>query len=126
MFDLVPTTKWLLRLDGIETAGGDTSPGAHSHPGSGIRCLLSGEWHVRSEQGEESDNVAPGDCWYEEGSYPIYGRDKIVKPAKTLRCMILPPEFETNPDTAIWIEAHVKPKHKSDWRKYVNKVVYLR
>jgi hypothetical protein len=126
MFELVPTSKWLFRLDRIDAPGGDPDAGRHSHPGSGIRCLLGGELRVRSDKGENSDNVIPGDCWYEEGAYPVWGGDDIVKGGNILRGMVLPTLYETNPDTAIWIEAHVMPKHKCEWKKYVNRVITLR
>jgi len=69
MFELVPTSKWLFRLDCIIDNQGST--GLHSHPGSGIRCMLNGQLRVRSDKGESSDNCEPGDAWYEEGSYPL-------------------------------------------------------
>ena len=69
MFELVPTSKWLFRLDCIYENRGST--GLHSHPGSGIRCMLEGHLRVESDKGESSDNRLTGDCWYEEGSYPL-------------------------------------------------------
>ena len=69
MFELVPTSKWLFRLDCIEGFQGST--GLHSHPGSGIRCLLDGHLRAESDKGEDSDNRTRGDVWYEEGSYPL-------------------------------------------------------
>ncbi len=65
MFELVPTSKWLFRLDCIYNNRGST--GLHSHPGSGIRCMLKGHLRVESDKGESSDNRLTGDCWYEEG-----------------------------------------------------------
>ena len=66
MFELVPTSKWLFRLDSIYNNRGST--GLHSHPGSGIRCMLEGHLRVESDKGESSDNSITGDCWYEEGA----------------------------------------------------------
>ena len=68
MLELVPTSKWLFRLDSIIESEGST--GLHSHAGSGIRCLVSGKFHVQSQKGEESVSENPGDAWYEEGAYP--------------------------------------------------------
>ena len=56
MFELVPTSKWLFRLDCIYNNRGST--GLHSHPGSGIRCMLEGHLRVESDKGECSDNSA--------------------------------------------------------------------
>ena len=41
MFELVPTSKWLFRLDGITDIMGTT--GLHSHPGSGVRYMIEGQ-----------------------------------------------------------------------------------
>ncbi len=122
MFELVPTSKWLFRLDAIIDNEGST--GLHSHPGSGIRCLLEGHLRVESDKGECSDNRRPGDAWYEEGSYPLVSTSDPGEKATFLRGMILPPEYIKYPDTAIWIEG--KKTCKSDWKCYVQKVVTLR
>jgi hypothetical protein len=122
MFELVPTSKWLFRLDSIVNNEGST--GLHSHPGSGIRCMLEGHLRVESEKGESSDNGRPGDAWYEEGSYPLISTSDPGEKATFLRGMVLPPEYMKYPDTAIWIEG-VK-SCKSDWKNYVQNVVTLR
>jgi hypothetical protein len=122
MFELVPTSKWLFRLDSIVNNEGST--GLHSHPGSGIRCMLEGHLRVESEKGESSDNRQPGDAWYEEGSYPLVSTSDPGEKATFLRGMVLPPEYIKYPDTAVWIEG-VK-SCKSDWKNYVQNVVTLR
>jgi len=122
MFELVPTSKWLFRLDAIVDNEGST--GLHSHPGSGIRCMLDGQLRVRSDKGESSDNTRPGDCWYEEGAYPLVSTSDPGNKATFLRGMGLPPEYDKYPDTAIWIEG--TKTCKSDWRSYFQKVVALR
>jgi hypothetical protein len=122
MFELVPTSKWLFRLDSIVDNEGST--GLHSHPGSGIRCMIEGQLRVESEKGECSDNRRPGDAWYEEGGYPLVSTSDPGEKATFLRGMILPPEYSRYPDTAIWIEG-VK-SCKSDWKNYVQNVVTLR
>jgi len=124
MFELTPRTKWFYRLDSIYDKGA-SSTGLHSNPGSGIRCLLSGDLHVRGTVAEESDNVNPGDYWYEEGTYPIvsttYGDE--VKTA-FVRGMILPVEFaEISKNPAMWIEG--PPKAIASWKCYAKQVVRL-
>lgn len=130
MFELVPTSRWLFRLDCILNAEGAT--GLHAHPGSGIRCMLSsnGECRVKSEKGEESVSRNPGDVWYEEGSYPI---DSIRPPGVQttfLRGMIFPPEFENFYDTVIWMEGQRKggggENSKKFVKHYLQKIVTLR
>jgi len=122
MFEMMPRQQWLFRLDSIY--GNTGSTGLHSHPGSGIRCLLSGNLHVRGTLGEESDNVKLGDCWYEEGCYPIVSSTWGDDPTAFLRAMVLPVEYAEYPDTAMWIEG--EKVVKSSWKSYSQQVVRLR
>jgi len=121
MFGLYPTTKWLFRLDCIVDNQGST--GLHSHPGSGIRCMIEGHLRVESDKGESSDNWNPGDAWYEEGSYPLISTSDPGEKATFLRGMILPPEYHKYPDTAIWIEG--SKKCIAGWKSYFQTVVTL-
>jgi hypothetical protein len=121
MFELVPTSKWLFRLDAITDMMGST--GLHSHPGSGIRCMIEGQMRVESDKGESSDNRRPGACWYEEGSYPLVSTSDPGNMAHFLRGMVLPPEYDRYPDTAIWIEG--EKKVSAGWRNYVQSIVTL-
>ena len=121
MFELVPTSKWLFRLDSIYNNQGST--GLHSHPGSGIRCMLKGHLRVESDKGESSDNWLTGDCWYEEGSYPLVSTSDAGETADFLRGMVLPPEYDKYPDTAVWIEG-TKSCH-SEWKSDAQTVVTL-
>ena len=122
MFELAPRTQWLFRLDCIYDNIGST--GLHSHPGSGIRCLLAGNLHVSGVIGEESDNVVRGDCWYEEGSYPIVSTTYDEVPTSFLRGMVLPVEYAQYPDTAMWIEG--EKAVKSSWKSYSQQIIRLR
>ena len=119
MLEMVPTSKWLFRLDTI--IGFEGATGLHAHPGSGIRCLVDGEMHVRSEKGESSDNTQPGDTWYEEGSYPVVSTGSK---ATFLRGMVLPPEFDKYPYTVYWIEG-VQPSGRR-YKCYFQKAITLR
>lgn len=121
MFALVPTSKWLFRLDSIVDNEGST--GLHSHPGSGIRCMIEGHLRVESDKGECSDNWKAGDAWYEEGSYPLVSTSDPGEKATFLRGMVLPPEYAKYPDTAVWIEG--TKTCKSDWKSYAQSVVTL-
>jgi hypothetical protein len=122
MFELVPTSKWLFRLDCIVEFQGTT--GLHSHPGSGIRCLIDGHLRTESEMGENTDNRGFGAVWYEEGAYPLVSTVDPNLKATFLRGMILPPEFAIYAETATWIEGH-KATYK-DWKLLAQKVVTLR
>ena len=122
MFELVPTSKWVFRLDSVINNEGST--GLHSHPGSGIRCLLEGHLRVESEKGECSDNWHPGDAWYEEGSYPLVSTSDEGEKASFMRGMILPPDYVRYPSMAVWIEG--RKLCKNDWKSYVLKLITLR
>jgi len=122
MFEMYPTTRWQFKLDCIYNNVGST--GLHAHPGSGIRCLLSGNLNTVSEKGEDTLNYNAGDCWYEEGAYPLISTTDEGKKAAFLRGMILPPEYAQYPDTAIWIEG--EKKCESDWKGYVSQIIHLR
>jgi hypothetical protein len=123
MFELVPTSKWLFRLDSIIGMQGTT--GLHSHPGSGIRCMLEGQMRVESDKGESRDNRGTGSVWYEEGSYPLVSTTDPGNTATFLRGMVLPPEYArfTDAESPTWIEG-VKPC-TNDYRNYVQTVVTL-
>jgi hypothetical protein len=125
MFELVPTSKWLFRLDKI--IGFEGTTGLHSHPGSGIRSLLSGHLRAESDKGEESDNRNPGDVWYEEGAYPLVSTvDPGIK-TTFLRGMVLPPEYVGHQDSANWIGERAEgegPKLEG-WQGLVLQVVTL-
>lgn len=121
MFELYPKSKWLFKLDSIINHTGTT--GLHSHPGSGIRCMLEGEFDIESNFGESFLGVKKGDAWYEEGAYPLVSTSPDGVETTFLRGMILPPEYEKYPDTAMWIEG--AKTHHSEWKLYSQQLVTL-
>lgn len=125
MFELVPTSKWLFRLDTIIGFQGTT--GMHAHLGSGIRCLLHGHLRAESNKGESSDNREPGDTWYEEGAYPLVSSvDPGIK-TTFLRGMVLPPEYLGLHDSPIFLtDSPEAGATVDDWRALAVEVVTLR
>jgi hypothetical protein len=121
MFELFPKQKWLFKLDCIIKHTGST--GLHSHPGSGIRCMLDGEFKIESAFGECFYGLKNDDPWYEEGAYPLVSTAPDGVETTFLRGMILPPEYDQYPDTALWIEG-VKPC-ESDWKLYAQQLITL-
>lgn len=123
MFQMVPTGRWMFRLDCIYNCEGCT--GLHSHPGSGIRAMVSGHMKVESNVGETSDNDGCGAVWYEEGAYPVISTVADGSIARFMRCMIMPAEYMTcTSESPNWIEG--SKSVKSDWKGYFQKVVTLR
>jgi hypothetical protein len=121
MFELYPKQKWLFKLDCIIKHTGST--GLHSHPGSGIRCMLDGEFKIESTIGESFYDLKNDDPWYEEGAYPLVSTAPDGVETTFLRGMILPPEYDQYPDTALWIEG-VKPC-ESGWKLCAQKLITL-
>lgn len=121
MFELFPKSRYLFKLDSIIKHKGST--GLHSHPGSGIRCMIDGQFDIVSTLGESFYDLKNGDAWYEEGAYPLVSTSPDGVETTFLRGMILPPEFDTYPDTAFWIEG-TKPC-ESDWKLYSQQLVTL-
>lgn len=122
MFEMVPTSKWLFRLDCIVEFEGTT--GLHSHPGSGIRCLLDGQLRTQSEKGEDTNNELRGDVWYEEGAYPLVSTVEEGRKTTFLRGMILPPEYLIYGETATWIEG--SKANFAEWRPLEQTIINLR
>ena len=123
MFKLVPTSRWMFRLDCIYNCEGCT--GLHSHPGSGIHAMVSGHMKVESNVGETSDNNGCGAVWYEEGAYPVVSTVEEGSVAQFMRCMVMPAEYMTcTSESPNWIEG--TKSVKSDWKGYFQKVVTLR
>jgi hypothetical protein len=124
MFELEPASRWLFRLDSI--IGFEGTTGMHSHPGSGIRCLISGHLLAESEKGENSEANEPGDVWYEEGSYPLVSTVKPGVKTTFLRGMVLPPDFLEYPETATWIHSQPEGGTKFEgWKPLAQQVVTL-
>jgi hypothetical protein len=124
MFELVPSSRWLFRLDSI--LGFEGTTGMHSHPGSGIRCLLEGHLLAESEKGENAEANEPGDVWYEEGAYPLVSSVKPGVKSTFLRGMVLPPDYLNYPETANWIHGQPEGGTKFEgWQPLAQQVVTL-
>jgi len=124
MFELVPTSRWLFRLDKI--IGFEGTTGMHSHPGSGIRCLLDGHLRAESEKGENAGASKPGDVWYEEGAYPLVSTVNPGIKTTFLRGMVLPPDYLNYAETANWIYGQPEGGTKfAGWKALAQQVVTL-
>jgi hypothetical protein len=124
MFELVPTSRWLFRLDSI--IGFEGTTGMHSHPGSGIRCMIQGHLRAESEKGENAEASKPGDVWYEEGAYPLVSTVNPGLKSTFLRGMVLPPEYSGYSETANWIYGQPEGGTKFEgWKALAQQVVTL-
>jgi len=110
-------TRWLFRLDQI-THGGERVADRHQHPGPGIRCLLEGTFNVQ-QAAESARNLSPGDAWWETGSDTVVAWGSRQLPARFLRGMVLPVEWEGKV-TGTWLSGGPPPGH---WKLFVDRII---
>jgi hypothetical protein len=89
--ELDPDVEWLLRLDRVDFARGGVAY-RHTHPGPGIRCLVSGR--IRIESGGETHEYGPFEPWFETGPEPVFAATSETEESTFVRAMLLPREWE--------------------------------
>ena len=113
-------SRWIFRLDQI-THGGEQVADRHQHPGPGIRCLIEGTFNVQ-QAAESARNLSPGDAWWETGSDTVVAWGSKQMPAKFLRGMVLPVEWEGKV-TGTWLSGHRPPS--GTWKLYLDRVITI-
>ena len=116
---MLDRSRWLFRLDQITSAAGRIAD-RHQHPGPGIRCLLEGTFNVQSAESER--NLMPGDAWYETGPDTVVAWGSRQMPAKFLRGMILPTEWEGKV-TGTWLSGEAARPRPGNWKLYIDKLI---
>jgi hypothetical protein len=81
---------WLLRCDRVDFPPRGVAY-RHTHPGPGIRCLLSGS--IRIETQGSSHDYGPFEAWFERGSDPVYAAASETEDSAFVRVMLLPAEW---------------------------------
>jgi hypothetical protein len=81
---------WLMRHDRIDFPAGGIAY-RHTHPGPGIRYLLSGS--VRIESGGETHEYGPGEAWFESGPEHVLAMASETEDSAFVRVLLLPPEW---------------------------------
>ena len=84
------TGEWLLRCDRVDFPPGGIAY-RHTHPGPGIRCLLSGS--IRIETQGSSRDYRPFEAWFERGLDPVYAAASETEDSAFVRVMVLPTEW---------------------------------
>jgi hypothetical protein len=89
--ELHPDVEWLLRLDRVDFPPGGVAY-RHTHPGPGIRCLVSGR--IRIESGGEIHEYGPLEPWFESGPEPVFAAASATESSTFVRAMLVPREWE--------------------------------
>ena len=85
--DLNAEVEYLMRCDRIDFPLAGIAY-THTHPGPGIRCLLSGEIRIRVHERESL--IQPGESWFERGPDPVLALALATHPTSFVRTMFLP------------------------------------
>jgi quercetin dioxygenase-like cupin family protein len=83
--------KYLMRCDRVDFPPGGIAY-THTHPGSGIRCLLRGRIRINVEQKEKT--YEPGQCWFESGPDPVLALGSETEATSFVRVMVLPRDYQ--------------------------------
>jgi quercetin dioxygenase-like cupin family protein len=89
--ELDPETAWLARCDRIDFPPGGVAY-THTHPGPGIRYLLTGGIEIQSEG--ETGPYRPGEAWFESGPNPVYAAASATEETAFVRVLLLPVVWE--------------------------------
>ncbi len=117
---LTEGSRWLFRLDQITSAAGRIAD-RHQHPGPGIRCLLEGTFNAE-QAGHSARDLYPGDTWWETGPETVVAWGSRQMPAKFLRGMVLPVEWEGKV-TGTWLSGEAAKPRPGNWRLLVDQVI---
>lgn len=79
--------EYLMRCDRVDFPLGGIAY-THTHQGSGIRCLYTGEFDVTVAG--ETKHLNPGVPWFEAGPDPVYAEASKTELTAFIRVMILP------------------------------------
>jgi quercetin dioxygenase-like cupin family protein len=86
-----PEGDWLVRCDRVDFPPGGIAY-LHTHPGPGIRVLLTGR--LRVETRGTSHEYGPFDSWYEAGPDPVYAVASGSEETAFVRVMLVPRALE--------------------------------
>ena len=81
---------WLVHCDRVDFPPGGVAY-LHTHPGPGIRVLLSGR--IRIDAAGESHQYGPFESWYESGPEPVFAVASETEETSFVRVMLLPAEW---------------------------------
>jgi len=121
MFDMAPGTRWVLRLDQVNTPAGRIAD-RHQHPGPGIRCLLEGTFNVQQDA-ESARDLMPGDAWWETGSDVVIAWGSRQMATRFVRGMVLPAEWEGK-RTGTWLAGEAATATaRGNWHLHLDRAI---
>ena len=85
-----PAGAWLVRCDRVDFPPGSVAY-LHTHPGPGIRVLLTG--CIRIDSAGESSEYGPGEWWFESGPEPVFAAASEDEETAFVRVMLVPREL---------------------------------
>ncbi len=88
--ELDPATEWVARCDRVDFPPGGVAY-RHTHPGPGIRYLLTGELTIESPEGVRT--YRPGEAWFEGADYPVVATASETEDTAFVRVLLLPAEW---------------------------------
>jgi hypothetical protein len=116
-----PGTRWLFRLDEINTPAGRVAD-RHQHPGPGIRCLIEGTFNVQQTP-ESARDLLPGDAWWETGSDTVIAWGSRQMASRFLRGMVLPTEWEGKA-TGTWLSGEaIAATARGNWKLHLDRII---
>jgi len=90
--DLDPWAEHLVRCDRVDFPPGGIAY-RHTHPGAGIRCLLSGSIRIQGANGAD-ETYGPFDAWFEAAGHAVLATASESEPTAFVRVMVLTREWE--------------------------------
>jgi hypothetical protein len=88
---LDPFAEWVVRCDRVDFPKGGIAH-LHTHPGPGIRYLLTGSIEIVTEG--RSTFHGPGGAWFESGPEPVLARASQHEETAFVRVLLLPAEWQ--------------------------------
>lgn len=116
--ELAAGTSWLFRLDSITSAPGRITP-RHQHHGPGIRVLYQGTFNVQ-DAGHATENIQPGQPWWESGVDTVMAWHSTQMPAIFIRAMVLPTDIRGEMSN-IWLSN--APATRTNWRLFIDQEI---
>jgi quercetin dioxygenase-like cupin family protein len=112
----------LMRLDQVSFPPGATAY-RHTHPGPGIRHLLSGSLELAAD--DCTHTVQPGDAWFEDAESPVKATASETEDTAFIRCMILPIAFAGRPTINILDPVDRARPMRQQNRRYLDQKIQL-